>query len=56
MFGIFGGQYSTLYFIEKKNERILIEIELLFQNYELTATISHKQEHSPKIKKLMRMI
>ena len=55
MFGIFVGQYSVFYFIKKKkkkkNQRILIEIDTTFGNYELTIANSNQQTHSSKVKK-----
>ena len=54
MFGIFVGQYSVFYFIKKKkkkNQRILIEIDTTFGNYELTIANSKQQTHSSKVKK-----
>ena len=36
---------------KKKNQRILIEIDTTFGNYELTIANSNQQTHSSKVKK-----
>lgn len=41
MLGIYVGQFSPFYFTEKKNQMILIEIETVFLDYDLT-TNSHQ--------------
>ena len=50
MLGIYVGQFSPFHFTEKKDQMILIEIETVFLDYDLT-TNSHQQIYSSKIKR-----